>query len=121
MIIQLESIFDPDLTFELDKKIGSPLFKANQYTKLLAPMRVNIVGGGSWVTEFEALTGLDTRLFGYTGYYTHVAIGPYINAAFPAFMKQNGYATSAFFPTSGIFYNSRKAHLNFEWVTEPGV
>ena len=38
---------------------------------------------------------------------------PYINTAFPAFMKQNGYSASAFFPTSGIFYNSRNAFVRY--------
>ena len=95
VLIHLESIFNPNLAFELNKKVKSGLFEANPYTRLVAPMRVNIVGGGSWVSEFESITGLDSRLFGYSGYYTHVSIGPYIDGALPNYLKGKGYATSA--------------------------
>ena len=55
VMIQLESIFNPDSAFELDRKIDSSLFAPNQFTHFVRPMRVNIIGGGSWVSEFEAL------------------------------------------------------------------
>ena len=110
VMIHLESIFNPNTIFELDRHVSSPLFEENQHTHLLRPMRVNIVGGGSWVSEFEAITGLDSRLFGYSGYYTHVSISPYIAGALPDFLKRKGYATSAFVATNGVFYNSRNAY-----------
>ena len=109
VMIHLESIFNPDIAFEVDKKIHSNLFEANEYTHLVDPMRVNTIGGGSWVSEFEAITGLDSRLFGYSGYYTHVSISPYIENALPNFLKRKGYATSAFVATSGVFYNTKTA------------
>ena len=43
------------------------LWTVGPETRLLAPLRVNVVGGGSWVTEFEVLTGVDSRGFGYQG------------------------------------------------------
>ena len=113
VLLHLESIFNPDAAFELDRKVSSVLFEKNHYTKLIAPMRVNIIGGGTWVSEFEVLTGLDHRLFGYKGYYTHVSVGPFIEKALPAFLKSYNYTTSSLFPIKGVFYNTRSAFLRY--------
>ncbi len=113
VMIQLESIFNPNTAFELDRKISSSLFEENQYSHLVGPMQVNIIGGGSWVSEFEAINGLDSRLFGYSGYYTHVTIAPYINGSFPKHLHDRGYATFAFYPTYGLFYNVGSAYRRY--------
>jgi len=113
VMIQLESIFNPNTAFELDRKISSSLFEENQYSHLVGPMQVNIIGGGSWVSEFEAINGLDSRLFGYSGYYTHVTIAPYINGSFPKHLHGHGYSTFAFYPTYGLFYNVGSAYRRY--------
>jgi phosphoglycerol transferase MdoB-like AlkP superfamily enzyme len=112
VLVQLESIFDPNRIFNLSQEVDNFLFKPNKFSHRLLPMRVNIVGGGSWITEFEVLTGLDYRLFGYSGYYTHATVGSYIDGGFPAYLKQKGYRTVAFY-TDGKFYNARRAYRHY--------
>lgn len=111
--MQCESLFDPARAFVLSKNYKNSIFTANEFTKCLCPLRVNIIGGGSWISEFEFLTGLDTRLFGYLGFYTHVTLAPYIRAAFPSFLAAHGYHTKAFYPAAGKFYNAEKAYRRY--------
>jgi phosphoglycerol transferase MdoB-like AlkP superfamily enzyme len=110
VLVQLESIFNPNWAFALDRKVRSFLFEESKFSRLVVPMHVNITGGGSWVTEFEALTGLDSRLFGYAGYYTHASVGPYIEAALPAYLRRRGYVSAALYPATGVFFNVRNAY-----------
>jgi len=113
VIMHLESIFNPNWAFNLDKRIESSLFERQAASKLLVPMRVNIVGGGSWVTEFEILTGLDSRIFGYAGYYSHVAVAPHIIGALPNYLRARGYRTSGYYPVRGDFFSARAAYLHY--------
>ena len=89
------------------------LFSANEYTKLLSPFRVNAVGGGTWVTEFETIVGIDSRMFGYYGAYTHSTISPLIRRSFATYLSGKGYSTTAVYPVSGAFFNARNAYRNY--------
>lgn len=109
VLLQVESGFNPNWAFDLATPFRSALFDPGPYTKLLLPTRANIVGGGSWVSEFEALTGIDVRLFGYLGYYAHASVGQYIAGALPDYMRRHGYRTHAFFAVNGDFYGTRQA------------
>lgn len=109
VVMHLESMFNPDWAFKLNKPLNSGLFRRTKVTKLLKPMRVNIIGGGSWVTEFEVLTGLDARLFGYSGFYTHPNVSPILTGGFASYLKRFGYKTSAFYTTDGTFFNVQNA------------
>jgi hypothetical protein len=105
-------MFDPNRAFELEAPLANFLFERNRDTHYLLPMRVNIVGGGSWVSEFEVLTGLDYRLFGYSGYYTHATVGTYVDGAFPDYLRRKGYRTNLFY-TDGELYNARNAYARY--------
>jgi len=58
VILLAESTFDPNRAFRLDQHVPSSLFEASADTVAVGPMRVNVIGGGTWVTEFETLVGL---------------------------------------------------------------
>src|SRR5262245_62227336 len=62
--------------------------------------------GGSWVTEFEVITGVDSRIFGYHGFYTHFYIAPKVKNSFVEYLVRKGYKTAAFYPVEGSFYNA---------------
>jgi len=109
----LESTFDIEKTFVLSSPIEEPLFSANEYTKLLSPLRVNAVGGGTWVTEFETIAGIDSRMFGYYGGYTHSTVSPLIRNSFATYLSAKGYSTTAIYPVSGAFFNARNAYRNY--------
>ena len=110
VILLAESTFDPNLAFHLSKPVRNGLFERGAHTQALGPLFVNAVGGGTWISEFESITGLDSRLFGYMGYYTHSSLAPHVRDSFPRYLKRRGYSTAAYYPISGRFYNARKAY-----------
>lgn len=117
VIVLLESTFDAAKTFEvkpnLPEKIAK-LFNSDFDGALLGgSFKVNVVGGGTWVTEFETITGLDSRLFGYSGYYTHVTLAPYVQRSLATYLKDKGYDTFAFYPTEGIYYGAKQAYSRY--------
>jgi phosphoglycerol transferase MdoB-like AlkP superfamily enzyme len=108
-----ESTFDPAHVFRLSARIKLPLWSKQSETRALSPLRVNVVGGGSWVTEFEVITGVDSRIFGYQGYYTHYYIAPKVKNSFAEYLVRKGYNTAAFYPVEGSFYNVEKAFKSY--------
>ena len=76
-------------------------------------LRVNAIGGGTWISEFETIVGLDSRLFGYAGMYTHASLSPYVDRSLATYLREIGYRTVAFFPNRGDFYNARNAYAAY--------
>jgi phosphoglycerol transferase MdoB-like AlkP superfamily enzyme len=108
-----ESTFDPAVAFRLSARVELPLWSKQGETRALSPLRVNVIGGGSWVTEFEVVTGVDSRIFGYQGYYTHFAIAPKVKNSFVEYLVRKGYKAAAFYPVEGSFYNTEKAFRSY--------
>ena len=104
-----ESTFDPAAAFRLSAPVELPLWSKQRETRALGPLRVNVIGGGSWVTEFEVVTGVDSRIFGYQGFYTHFEIAPKVKNSFVEYLARKGYKTAAFYPIEGGFYNAERA------------
>ncbi|UCC13260.1 MAG: sulfatase-like hydrolase/transferase [Gammaproteobacteria bacterium] len=113
VMIMAESTFDPNRAFVLSGKVRSTLFDSSESTAAAGPLFVNAVGGGTWITEFETIVGLDARLFGYSGYYTHSSLSPFVRQSFATYLRDRGYRTWAFLPHSGDFYNYRSAYENY--------
>jgi phosphoglycerol transferase MdoB-like AlkP superfamily enzyme len=110
ILLMAESTFDPDRAFQLESDVNSELFSVNEYTAAAGPLAVNAVGGGTWITEFEVMLGIDARLFGHLGFYTHASLSPYVTASFVTYLRDKGYDAQAFFPHPGGFYNYRAAY-----------
>ena len=85
-----ESTFDPAIAFRLSARVELPLWSKQSETRALSPLRVNVIGGGSWVTEFEVITGVDSRIFGYQGFYTHFYIAPKVKNSFAIVSGKEG-------------------------------
>lgn len=113
VIVLAESTFDPSRAFRLQGEWNAGLFRKNELTAAVGPLRVNTQGGGTWVAEFETITGLDSRLFGYSGAYTHASLSPFVERSFATYLQDRGYETWAFLATSGHFYNSRRAYESY--------
>ncbi|MBK7904916.1 MAG: sulfatase-like hydrolase/transferase, partial [Proteobacteria bacterium] len=109
MVVLAESTFDPGATFRIEGELNDAIFRAGEHTAANGLLRVNAMGGGTWITEFETIVGLDSRLFGYSGMYTHASLSPFVDRSIAFYMRQHGYRTSAFFPHGGDFYNARNA------------
>jgi len=117
MVVLAESTFDPGATFRLQGHWNDALFRTGDLTASNGLLRVNAMGGGTWITEFETIVGLDSRLFGYSGMYTHASLSPFVDRSIAFYMRQHGYRTSAFFPHGGDFYNARNAYANYGFET----
>jgi Sulfatase len=117
MVVLAESTFDPGAAFRLQGEWNDALFRAGEHTAANGPLRVNAMGGGTWITEFETIVGLDSRLFGYSGMYTHASLSPFVDRSIAFYLREHGYRTSAFFPHGGDFYNARNAYANYGFET----
>ena len=53
ILVHLESTFDPNTVFDLTSPVVNTLLNPSSPTRLTRRLRVNVVGGGSSVTEFE--------------------------------------------------------------------
>jgi hypothetical protein len=101
-----ESSFDPNVAFKLSKPVQLMFWSRKSETRALAPLRTNVVGGGTWVTEFEVLTGIDARVLGYQGFYTHYYVAPKVKNSFVRYLVRKGYRTRTFYSVPGSFYNA---------------
>ena len=113
VVVFAESTFNPNWAFTLSRPVASRLFSRQRDTQALSGLYVNTVGGGSWITEFESIVGVDSRLFGYSGYYTHSTLSPFVRRSIATYLRDKGYETSAYYSWAGEFYNARRAYANY--------
>ncbi len=113
LVVLAESTFDPGAVFRLEGEWNDRLFRRGQQTIASGLLRVNTVGGGTWISEFETIVGLDSRIFGFSGMYTHASLSPYVNGSLATYLRDRGYRTLAFFPNRGDFYNARNAYERY--------
>lgn len=113
LVVLAESTFDPGAVFRLKGEWNDDLFRPGEQTTAAGLLRVNAVGGGTWITEFETIVGLDSRLFGYSGMYTHASLAPFVRHSIATYLRDHGYRTWAFFPHRGNFYNARNAYASY--------
>jgi phosphoglycerol transferase MdoB-like AlkP superfamily enzyme len=120
MVVLAESTFDPGKTFRLQGAWDNELFTPQPLTASNGLLRVNAMGGGTWITEFETIVGMDSRVFGYAGMYTHASLSPFVDRSIASYLRDRGYHSWAFFPTSGEFYNARHAyeHYGFDRILD---
>ena len=116
VIMHAELTFDPNRAFNLSSRVELPLWSGVTETQALGPLHVNVIGGGSWVTAFEVLTGVDTRLFGLQGYYPNLNIAHSVKHSLVVHLSAKGYRTKVFSTFEGWMWNTRNAfkHYGFE-------
>ena len=115
VLVLLESTFDINRTFQIDPPLKTTFTTDYNGAALRGALNVNAIGGGTWITEFEVLTGIDSRLFGFAGYYTHVSVAPMIKNSLATHLQAKGYDLKALYATKGDFYSGRSgfAHYGF--------
>jgi phosphoglycerol transferase MdoB-like AlkP superfamily enzyme len=113
VMVLAESTFDPSRAFRLQGEWNTQLFTEKDLTAVMGPLRVNTKGGGTWVAEFESIVGLDSRLFGYSGAYTHASLAPFVERSFVTYLEERGYESWAFLANGGEFYNTRRAYESY--------
>ena len=119
MIVHAESTFDLNDVLKLKTPVDNSLFytaatkAAGRDVQLHGPLLVNTMSGSSWITEFEILLGMDSRLFGASGRYTHASLSGYAQATFPRYLKKKGYELAAYSADSAAFYGYGKGYLRY--------
>ncbi len=69
-----------------------------------------VVGGGSWYTEYNVLAGLSTRSFGKFAYFvTRIAAGR-VERGLPTVLRRCGYRTFSLYPFHGAFLSAKSFH-----------
>jgi hypothetical protein len=121
VIFHAESTFDPNAIFRLTEPVPLRIWSPQADTRALGPLRVNVIGGGSWVTEFEVLTGIDSRPFGYLGYYTHMTLGAKAKGGFPQYLRDRGYRAFAYYTAWPNFIDAGVAFRNYGFEQFIGV
>lgn len=106
-----ESTFDPRILKVCTIAQCRPaMFEADRQTRAHGLMSVHTFGGGTWTSEFSALTGLAHTLFGNAGLYAPYNLAPRVAWTLPRAFKQVGYRAIALYPMSGDFLNARNAY-----------
>jgi phosphoglycerol transferase MdoB-like AlkP superfamily enzyme len=113
VMVLAESTFDPSRAFRVRGEWNTKLFTAEYLTAAMGPLRLNTKGGGTLIAEFETIVGLDSRLFGYSGAYTHASLAPFVERSLVTYLKERGYKSWAFFGNGGEFYNTRSAYESY--------
>jgi hypothetical protein len=67
------------------------------------PLRVETFGGGTWLTDFSALTGLSTYAFGSTRNFVANFMSGRLHHSLPQYLKACGYETAIIYPASAGF------------------
>lgn len=112
-IIQVleESTFDPsDFTVCNVPACHAAMFDVDARTRAHGALRVHTFGGGTWVSEFAALTGMPQDIFGAGGMYAPFVLAPHVHDALALQLQRMGYLTVAVYPTNGSFLNGRNAY-----------
>lgn len=119
VVVHAESTFDPNDAFALKSPIRNDLFYTHPRhpddpsIHFRGPGIANIIGGMSWVSEYEVILGIDSRLFGISGRYTHAALSYLTQNSFPLYLRSKGYSTYAFSSDDANFYNYETAYKRY--------
>jgi hypothetical protein len=106
-----ESTFDPSgFAACTVPQCRARMFHADGSTRGHGVLRVHTFGGGTWVSEFAALTGMPHDIFGPGGMYAPYVLAPHVHDALAQQLRRLGYVTIAVYPTAGSFINGRNAY-----------
>ena len=106
-----ESTFDPSIYDACNvPQCRARMFRPDARTRAHGALRVHTFGGGTWVSEFAALTGMPQDIFGSGGMYAPYVLAPNVHDALALQLRRLGYLTIGIYPTSASFINGRNAY-----------
>lgn len=74
------------------------------------PMTAEVVGGGTWLSEYALLHGVPPTVYGSAGRYINL-LGPgRVQGRLPFFLKEQGYSTTTIYPVHHRFYGASAFH-----------
>ncbi len=125
----------PDIVFFLNESAMPPgVYPGLKYPEEIDPffksfdgrlhsMRVETFGGGTWLSDFSALTGLSTNTFGsMRNFATQIMTGR-LRHSLPQYLKACGYETTIIYPSSADFAGSKRFYqaIGFDRVIDRKV
>ena len=106
-----ESTFDPSFYDACNvPQCRAAMFRADARTRAHGILRVHTFGGGTWVSEFAALTGMPQDIFGPGGMYAPYVLAPNVHDALALQLRRLGYLTIGIYPTEASFINGDNAY-----------
>ncbi len=105
----------PDIVFFLNESAMPPgVYPGLHYPEELTPyfasadaqihpLRVETFGGGTWLSDFTAITGLSTRSFGSMRNFVANFMTGRLRHSLPQYLKACGYETHILYPASADF------------------
>lgn len=114
-VVLEESTFDPTLLAACSAApiCQQPMFTQPKLGQESGPLFVHTTAGGTWLSEFTFLTGLDWRVFGPAGAHAPVNLAHNMRAPLPKHLQALGYQTIAIYPVAGNFLNARTAYRQY--------
>jgi len=101
-----ESVFDPrDLGLPVQAGLDDYFAPDGS---VAGRLNVNVHGGGTWVSEYAAITGLETRSFGDQAYYLPVLMAGRVKHSLMTHLKDLGYETLVVYCMNASFMNAKK-------------
>ena len=99
-----ESVFDPRV---LGLPVQSEVARYFQPPEgLSGALSVHVHGGGTWVSEFAVMSGVDTRAFGDKAYYLPALMEKRVHHSLIHALKGQGYRTVVVYSVNGKFMNA---------------
>lgn len=106
-----ESTFDPSFYTACSvPQCRVAMFQPDVRTRAHGVLRVHTFGGGTWVSEFAALTGMPQDIFGPGGMYAPYVLAPKVHDALALQLRRLGYQTIGIYPTEASFINGSNAY-----------
>ena len=104
VIVLQESTFSPTILRGYGRTGGFLLDGA-------APLRVHVLGGGTWVEEFSILHGIPATAYG-DDYLQINWLGPahHLEGRLAPLLEREGYRTSSVYPTDGRVLGAKELH-----------
>ena len=108
----------PQLAFP---KEAEPFFRSHDGK--LHKLRVETFGGGTWLSDFSALTGLSTNSFGNMRNFATQLMTGRLRHTLPQYLRACGYETTVIYPSMAEFAGSGRFYraIGFERVIDRSV
>lgn len=104
-----ESLFNPAslAACQGQPKCQFPMFDSSQR------LHVHVHGGGTWLSEFAFMSGMNWSDFGEAGMYAPYNLASKLRYPLPKQLRALGYNTVAIYPVGGGFVNARNAYKDY--------
>ncbi|HEX2886959.1 sulfatase-like hydrolase/transferase [Vineibacter terrae] len=106
VVVLEESTFNPQriLPFCTPDLCEKPLLTGMPNSAAVGPLRVHVVGGLTWLSEFALLAGMPHSLFGQAGQFAPSKVLPRVKYTLPRWLKMLGYRTVVVYPVEKHAY-----------------